>query len=115
MKKSIFLRKNPDTIDFSPKKSLKNRFFQDSTVRIQIDEPETSIRKRYVPTPSFVALPEELAFESVENGQQEAKIVGGNQKLKVVITYKPFLVSVFNEFDELVAQVNRDGKLKVCV
>ncbi|EGT35354.1 CBN-AAGR-3 protein [Caenorhabditis brenneri] len=85
----------------------------DSTVRIQIDEPETAIRKRYVPNPSLVAVPEELAFSSVDNGAQEAKIVGGNNKVKVVVTYKPFLVSIFNEFDELVAQVNRDGKLKV--
>ncbi|ULT90933.1 hypothetical protein L3Y34_008908 [Caenorhabditis briggsae] len=85
----------------------------DSTVRVQIDEPETAIRKRYVPNPSFVAVPEELAFESVENGAQEAKIVGGNKKVKVVVSYKPFIVNIFNELDELVAQVNRDGKLKV--
>ncbi|CAB54240.1 Glucosidase II subunit alpha [Caenorhabditis elegans] len=85
----------------------------DSTVRVQIDEPESAIRKRYVPNPALVSLPEELEFSSVENGDQEAKIIGGNKKLKVVVTYKPFLVSIFNEFDELVAQLNRDGKLKV--
>lgn len=86
---------------------------QDSTVRVQIDEPETAIRKRYIPNPSLVAVPEELAFSSVENGAQEAKLTGGDKKVKVVVTYKPFVVSIFNEFDELIAQVNRDGKLKV--
>ncbi|EFP01984.1 hypothetical protein CRE_22803 [Caenorhabditis remanei] len=84
-----------------------------STMRIQIDNSETAIRKRYIKRTSSLTLPEELAFESVENGQQEAEIVGGNKKLKVVVTYKPFLVNVINEYDELVLQVNKYQKLKI--
>ncbi|KJH51447.1 glycosyl hydrolase, family 31 [Dictyocaulus viviparus] len=61
---------------------------KDSSVRVQIDEPEDAVRKRFVP--NFLSL-----------------VI-----IQIMITFKPFVVDIFNENGELVMQLNRDGKLK---
>ncbi|KHJ86930.1 hypothetical protein OESDEN_13306, partial [Oesophagostomum dentatum] len=86
---------------------------KDSSVRIQIDETEASIRKRFVPEIALNGEPVQEAFSAVEIKSDSAHLTTGDKKLKVVVVYKPFVIHVYNELNELIAQVNRDGKLKV--
>ncbi|WKY11654.1 hypothetical protein Q1695_003321 [Nippostrongylus brasiliensis] len=86
---------------------------KDSSIRIQIDETEAAIRKRFVPEIALNNEPEQLVFSNVELKADSVHITTGDKKLKVVIAFKPFVIEVYNEKSELVAQVNRDGKLKV--
>lgn len=85
----------------------------DSSVRIQIDETGAAIRKRFVPDIALDGEPKLMDFSAVEVKSDGVHVTTGNKKLKVVITYKPFVVEIYNEKSELIAQVNRDGKLKV--
>ncbi|RCN40635.1 glycosyl hydrolase, family 31 [Ancylostoma caninum] len=95
------------------KLSLRLYGLKDSSVRIQIEETETAIRKRFIPELALNGAPEEDAFSAVEIKSDSAHITTGDKKLKVVIVFKPFVVHVYNDVNDLVAQVNRDGKLKV--
>ncbi|CAI5451399.1 unnamed protein product [Caenorhabditis angaria] len=74
---------------------------------------DSTIQNDIFPTPSFAQTPEPLAFKSFDNSGSESTIIAGDGKIKVVVSFKPFVVNVFNEFGELVSQVNRDGKLKI--
>uniref|UniRef100_A0A158P988 Glucosidase II subunit alpha n=1 Tax=Angiostrongylus cantonensis TaxID=6313 RepID=A0A158P988_ANGCA len=78
----------------------------DSSVRIQIDESEESIRKRFIPTEALDGEPEQVDFSSVEIKSDSIHLTTGDGKLKVVVTFKPFFMGVYNEYGELVAQVD---------
>ncbi|CAB3407773.1 unnamed protein product [Caenorhabditis bovis] len=92
---------------------LKVMGVKDGTIRVQIDETETAIRKRFVPEIALSGPPEELPFAKVENSPSQAILSSGDGRSKAIILFKPFSVKIYNEFDELVAHLNRDGKLKV--
>ncbi|CAI4222718.1 unnamed protein product [Auanema sp. JU1783] len=85
----------------------------ESSVRIQIDETQDAIRKRFVPTFALNGEPKQASFASVKIESSSTTLLTQNKKTKVVVNYNPFVVDIYNEFDELVGQVNRDGKLKV--
>ncbi|VDM59230.1 unnamed protein product [Angiostrongylus costaricensis] len=76
---------------------------KDASVRIQIDESEESIRKRFVPAEALDGEPGEVLLNHAVF----------SLLTRVVVTFKPFFMDVYNEYGELVAQMNRDGKLKV--
>ncbi|CAJ0584774.1 unnamed protein product, partial [Mesorhabditis spiculigera] len=95
------------------KLALKITGLTDSRVRVQIDEPEGALRKRFVPDFALSGPQTEQPFEKVDIQSDYIKIQCAGNKLKVVIHQKPFLVDIYNEFDELVSQVNAAGKLKV--
>ncbi|PIO66949.1 glycosyl hydrolase, family 31 [Teladorsagia circumcincta] len=54
-----------------------------------------------------------LPFSAVDVKSDSVHVTTGDKKLKVVVTFKPFVVEIYNEKSELIAQVNRDGKLMV--
>ncbi|PAV62713.1 hypothetical protein WR25_25835 [Diploscapter pachys] len=85
---------------------------EDSTWRIQIDEPEGALRKRYVPELALNGIPKATNFKSVEIESDKTTITAGDGKQKMIIQYSPFVINVYNVFGDLVLQVNRDGKLK---
>ncbi|CAB3397715.1 unnamed protein product [Caenorhabditis bovis] len=99
---------NPDN-----KLRLKVTGVKDGTIRVQIDETEAAIRKRFVAEGALSGPPEQLPFAKVENSQSQAILTSGDGRSKAIIVFKPFSVNIYNQFDELVAQLNRDGKLKV--
>ncbi|KAK6019516.1 hypothetical protein OSTOST_14847 [Ostertagia ostertagi] len=86
---------------------------KDSTVKIRVDETDTAIRKRFYPEMALSGQPEKLPFSAVDVKSDSVHITTGDKKLKVVVTFKPFVVEIYNEKSELIAQVNRDGKLMV--
>ncbi|KAK6052065.1 hypothetical protein COOONC_10430 [Cooperia oncophora] len=88
--------------------------FKDS-IQIRIDETDTAIRKRFFPEMALNGQwpPEKLPFSSVDVKPDSVHVTTGDKKLKVVVTYKPFMVEIYNDKLELIAQVNRDGKLMV--
>ncbi|WKY09445.1 hypothetical protein Q1695_002089 [Nippostrongylus brasiliensis] len=86
---------------------------KDSTIRIQIDETEAAIRKRFVPEIALDGEPEQVHFSNVEVRSDSVHVTTGDEKLKVVIAFSPFVVEIYNDRSDLIAQVNRDGKLKV--
>ncbi|VDL81278.1 unnamed protein product [Nippostrongylus brasiliensis] len=88
-------------------------FWKDSTIRIQIDETEAAIRKRFVPEIALDGEPEQVHFSNVEVRSDSVHVTTGDEKLKVVIAFSPFVVEIYNDRSDLIAQVNRDGKLKV--
>ncbi|VDM85170.1 unnamed protein product [Strongylus vulgaris] len=109
--------------------------FTDSSVRIQIDETEAAIRKRYTPEIALNGEPAEEPFSDVEiksdsvlatTSDKRLKepfsdveiksdsvlATTSDKRLKVVVVFKPFVIHIYNDCNELVGQVNRDGKLK---
>ncbi|KAK5982699.1 hypothetical protein GCK32_008055, partial [Trichostrongylus colubriformis] len=86
---------------------------KDSTVQIRVDETDASIRRRFFPEMALNGQPEKLPFSAVDVKSDSVHVTTGDKKLKVVITYKPFVVEIYNDKSELIAQVNRDGKLMV--
>ncbi|KAK6755670.1 hypothetical protein RB195_014197 [Necator americanus] len=95
------------------KLSLRIYGLKESSVRIQITETDTAIRKRFVPDVALNGEPEEDTFSALEIKSDSAHVTTGDKKLKIVIAFKPFVVHIYNDCNDLVAQVNRDGKLKV--
>nr|CDJ92585.1 unnamed protein product [Haemonchus contortus] len=99
----------------NPQNKLALRLWglKDSSVQLRIDETDAAIRGRFFPQHALNGQPEKLPFSDVSVRSDSVHVTTGDKKLKVVITFKPFVVELYDENSELIAQVNRDGKLMV--